>query len=121
MKKLFKLITYWKYTWPMWLIVLFYIMLLRNHEHIIIPGVLWTLLCVCSSSLLLSDGKWWGSCSGVIWAIGFYIEYLYKLYLIHNKGAVIYHLWNPLLVTVIIAGYYIFMGWLCYKENKKQA
>ena len=117
-KRFIQLATRWKYTWIMWLFVLFYIMLLRGNERLIVTGAIWTLFWVCSSSLLLAAGKWWGSCFGIIWAVGFYIEYHYKLYLIHCKGAVIYHLWNPLPVTVMLVAYYIFMGWICYKDNK---
>ena len=117
-KKFINLVTNWKYTWLGWMVTIYFILLQARFLFGMSDAVIHTVVFVDVAVLLMSAGRWWGSIIGVLWSFSFYAEYLYKCYLINYKGQIIYHNFNTLPITLIFMAYFIFMGWICFKENK---
>ncbi|MBQ8604255.1 MAG: hypothetical protein IJ410_05400 [Oscillospiraceae bacterium] len=114
-KKLIELSAKWKYTWPAWTVVTIAIL-----GTIPFGPTLLTLFCctpVVIASFLFAANHWQGSFFGILFAIMPMTEYWYNCWLVEYKDMVIYHNWNPWVFTVMVIVYYIFMGWLCYREN----
>ena len=110
MKKLFKLITNWKYTWFAWIITIFYRGIAYGQMRG--AGAIFIVAESIIGALLMADGKWWGCLVSSMFGIRGIAEYYYKL---HTMELIKVDT-RPLdLYTIAI---YAFMGWLCYKENK---
>lgn len=114
MKNFIKLSVKWKYTWPMWLMILLYTIVA------VIPRMYFTewalplgAVIVCAS-LLLASGRWYGSCVGLLYGIFGMWEYYTK---IKNLEKIVF---DERIIGVAVIVYYIFMGWLCYRENKRE-
>lgn len=115
MKKSFiEIITKWKYTWPAWMVTTVDIIFLTQGVLAEGPAAfLW--ICTVSAAYLLASGKWWGCFVGSlngVYAIG---EYYYKL-MTHDKIVI-----DSRPFGLIIIVYYLFMGWICWKENKQSS
>lgn len=115
MKKSFiEIIPKWKYTWPAWMVTTVDIIFLTQGVLAEGPAAfLW--ICTVSAAYLLASGKWWGCFVGSlngVYAIG---EYYYKL-MTHDKIVI-----DSRPFGLIIIVYYLFMGWICWKENKQSS
>ena len=110
MKKLFKLITNWKYTWFAWIITLFYRW--RASEKMRGTGAIFIVAESIIGALLMADGKWWGCLVSSMFGIRAIAEYYYK----RHTMELIKVDTRPL--GLFIIAIYAFMGWLCYRENK---
>lgn len=115
-KRFIELSAKWKYTWPAWGVVTIGILGTFPFGH-----TLYTLLyysTVIIASAVLAAGRWQGCLFGIFNGFIPMAEYLYNCRLIEYRGMVIYHNRNPWPVTVAFTACYVFMGWLCYKENR---
>ena len=120
MKRIFKLLTRWEYTWFAWLVNIFYLLIWSGALHRIPWSVIFIMVCSMVSALIMASGKWWGCIGAII--LGCYLcsKYIYTVY-IYYGDFVLSELWLPTLIMVSVAVIHIIMGRMCYMENKKQA
>ena len=114
MKKRFvELVTEWKYTWPMWLLMLLYMITAIARRMYFTEWALPLGAIIVCSSLLLASGRWYGCFVGSVYGTFCIWEYYDK---IRNFEKVVF---DERVLGFVIIAYYLFMGWLCYRENKK--
>lgn len=109
MKKLFQLITNWKYTWFAWTITVFYRW--RASEKMRNVGAIFVVAVSVIGALLMAGGKWWGAVVGALFGVQGIVSHYYNVY----TGGFIKIDGRPL--SLFIIAIYVFMGWMCYIEN----
>lgn len=110
MRKFIKIITRWKYSWPVWMFTV--ILVCISLEKMRIPQLLWLLLPMIIGSLLLAAEKWWGCFVGSTFGVYCIAEYYYK---VRNQELI--HL-DTRCIGLIVIAYYLWMGYLVYKNRK---
>ena len=114
MKKFLKLLTNWKYTWPVWLYLSVMVLAIIDKNLYFTPMTLPISAIIVIASLLLESSKWQGSIVGSLNGIYMIIEYYYKLHI--NEKVLIDT--RPIGLVIIVC--YIYMGYSCFKENRKE-